>query len=577
MARDRSFSRFMSRALPSFRPTAAQAVLVKVCFDGVDPVALSESERAIADKLFGGVDVIPPAARRVVLWVKGARIGGTMLAAWRLVHLAETVPLPNVAPGEQAAGVIVGPDLRLAKQGLRYAKGAADAAGFRIESETKESFVLVRSDGKRVSIEALPATHGGSAIRGRTLVGAMLTELAFFRDADYVVNADDVVRGIRPRLAPDGGQLLGESTPFAEAGWLYEQHEKNFGHPVSSLVAECPTLLMRDDEETAAFVAEQRADDEANALREFDCQFMSAGAGFFFDGHLLDERVDEALVHPAAFDPSAGRSTGVDFGFVRDSSALAIVQWRGVEAWLAFAREIQPRPGAPLRPSEVAKVFAGDMGGYASRQMITDGHYIESVREHVTPCGIDLVRAPEGQAGKLEAFLAARKLIADKQIRIPRLPRLLAQLKSVISRPAPGGGLSISIPRRKGLAHGDLASAFVLACWGVKATKQAQAAAVVAQAHRERLRGVLRVLNHDVSHAEMAGIEAEQQLIDDDRMRNARQAGRLAIAEENRLAIAKEAEEAERLRLAAPPVVDNRDLEARVRARLEREREGKSK
>jgi len=463
-----TFSKFLARAIPSFRPTPAQRVLVAVSFDGIDPVALPEGDRSIAEKLFGPVDTIPPAARRIVLWVKGARIGGSLLCAYRLVHLAETVSLRNVAPGEQAAGIIVGPDTRLARQPLRYALGGANSAGFSIESETQDSFVMVRSDGRRVSIECLPATRGGSAVRGRTLVGAIVTEASFFRDENYQVNDVEVVRGIRPRLAHGGAQLLGESTPFAELGWVHDIHAKNFGQPSGALVAEAPTTLLRPDEETAAFVAEARADDPINAAREHDCKFLSAGSGFFFDGQLLDDCIDEDLAHPTPFDPRAAVVSSADFGFVSDSSALAIVQVAEDAAWLALAEELQPMPGAPLRPSEVSRQFAASMARYNARELVTDGHYIESIREHVEPYEIEIVRSPDGQSGKLEAFLAARQLIADKKIRIPSLPRLVAQLKSVISRPVSGGGLSISIPRRKGLAHGDLASAFVLSCWAAR-------------------------------------------------------------------------------------------------------------
>jgi hypothetical protein len=47
-------------------------------------------------------------------------------------------------------------------------------------------------------------------------------------------------------------------------------------------------------------------------------------------------------------------------------------------------------------------------------------------------------------------------------VRLPNHGRLLAQLKAIIAKPTPAGGLSISSPRRVNGGHGDLVSALVL-------------------------------------------------------------------------------------------------------------------
>jgi hypothetical protein len=46
---------------------------------------------------------------------------------------------------------------------------------------------------------------------------------------------------------------------------------------------------------------------------------------------------------------------------------------------------------------------------------------------------------------------------------LPNLPLLLTPLKETTVRPLPGGGLSITHPRRSGKGHGDAAAACVLA------------------------------------------------------------------------------------------------------------------
>lgn len=485
-----SFTAFCERVL-RVKFTPAQSVAYEVLFDGLEPRQLDGERREFARTLFGdGLDDVPRVARRVVAMVKGARIGGTRFAATRLVHLALTSKLPALGPGETPFVIIIGPDIRLARQALTFALGAAqgdrDLAG-RVQRANADGFELTRDDGVVVTFAALPATAGGSAVRGRTLVAALMTEGAFFRDSNSVINDSEVFRALLPRIIK-GGQLIIESTPWAEAGVLWQLWDKNFGKPATALVAHCPTLLMRPDPETAAHVDAERERDPDAAANEFDAIFRGLGSTSFFDPKAIDLCTDETLAHPAPFDSKASRVGGGDFGFRSDSSALAILQVRQGLAWLAVADELRPEPGVPLRPSAVSQRFAIQLRAYGANQLIVDGHYIESVREHVAPFRVGLVSAPAGQQGKLEAHLAARELFHEKRIRIPKHPRLIAQLKGIISKPQPGGGLTIEFPRRRGSAgHGDLASAFVLACWGIKVGMLSAAARA---AYQDRVRRV---------------------------------------------------------------------------------------
>lgn len=460
----------------------AQWVAFAVLFDALEPRQLEGERRELARQIFGEVETVPPEARRVAVMVKGARVGGTRFSMTRLVHLAATLAVPTTAPGEALYALVVGPDMRLARQALAYALGAIKSQpdlAERLGSETQDTFEFLRDDGRTVLFTALPATAGGSAVRGRTLVGAVMTEAAYFRDSFSVINDQDIYRAIAPRVAP-GGQVIIESTPWAELGMLYQLWDVNFGKPTGAIVAHCPTLLMRPDPEMARHVAAERARDPDAAAQEFDAGFRAAGASVFLDPKAVDACADDDLRHPAPFDPQAGKASAADFGFTSDASALTILQTKGGRAWLAFADELKPMPGYPLQPSEVCRRFARHMRGYGSRELILDGHYVESIREHMAPFG-RLFPAPAGSQGKLEAHVACREMIHEKQVRIPRLPRLIAQLKGLVSKPQPGGGLRIEFPRRRagGLLHGDIASAFVLSCWAIKSTR-------VSSAERER-------------------------------------------------------------------------------------------
>lgn len=450
-----------------------QRVLCGVAFDGMEPGDLEGGDRELARTIFGDVDTIPPEARNVLAALCGGRAGKSyLLGALRLLHLAVTVDLSSLAPGEMASAPIVAPDLRLARQTFAYVSGAVNgAAGLlaMVRSEAKDAIILRRPDGVTVSIECLPATRGGSAVRGRSLAAALMDEACFFRDSNSVVNDDEIFKAIAPRIVP-GGQLIIASTPWAESGLLYDMYDRNYGSPTDALAAHAPTLVLRNDEHIQQMVARERERDPDNAAREFDAEPMVAGTSEFFDLQAIKQCEDESL--PLVLTPQipqdANASFGLDTGFRKDPSAGVVVRGNGEYYEVAECVEIRPPRGGRLVPSVTLKKLFVRAKHHRCAVAVADGHYIETVREHAG--GIDLQEAPAGITGKVGAYTDARRLINEGKVRIPASnKRLLAQLRQVVQKPTPGGQLSISSPR-KGGAHGDLASAFVLALTAVANT-----------------------------------------------------------------------------------------------------------
>lgn len=461
-----SFTKFVAKVL-RVKLTIGQRVLCLVAYDGLEPKDLEGDEREVARRIFGDIDVIPPEARAVVVAVCGARAGKTyILGALRLLHLALTVPLTSLAPGEVASGLIVAPDLRLARQCLRYALGAAKATpaiAERVASESADGFVIRRENGQTVALEALPATRGGSALRGRSLVGAVLDEAAFFRDDDYAVNDTEIFKAVAPRVMPEGQVIIG-STPWAEGiGLLYDLFHANHGEPKTAIAAHAPTTLLRDDARTRSMVERERERDPDNAAREFDAQFMSAGTGLFFDPTSLDAAVERNTVLPLVHLSSSVVAAGADFAFKSDSSALVVarLELEGVYR-VTDMLEQRPERGKPLVPSKVVAAFAEVVRRYGATSVVADRHSEEAIREHLATHKLRLVAAPDGLAGKVETYTRVRALLLEGRVRLPESPRLLNQLKAITRKVTAGGSMTISSPRRGG-AHGDLVSALVLA------------------------------------------------------------------------------------------------------------------
>lgn len=449
-----------------------QRAFAAVAFDHREPAALDEQTRTTATQIFGPIESVPPEARRVIAMVKGRDVGGTRLAALRLLHLALTLPLEQLDRTEPAFVLLGGPKVKLARIALRHfalpaAKKLADRGKhLSITSETRDSFELVRHDGRRVVFECFAASRAGDTARGVPIIGALLDECAFYRDElTGAVNDRDIFNAIMPRLLP-GGQILLVSSPWAESGLLYTEYTRNHGAPSTALAALCPTVLMRNDEQTRRTVETERARDPDNAAREFDAQFLAGALTLFFDPRAIELSVnDQAFPLAPRLDLPA--VAAADFGFRSDSSALAIVRIERPRFVVAELLELRPERGKPLQPSVVVQTFAEVCRRHRVRTLATDAHYIEAIREFAAAGGLGLYEAPSGATGKLETHTRARSLLHEGRVQLPNHRRLLAQLRDIHSRPLPGGSLSIWSPRRQG-SHGDLASALVLALWAAQ-------------------------------------------------------------------------------------------------------------
>jgi hypothetical protein len=444
------------------RLTRAQTVLFRVVCDGAEPKDFSGTDRDFAYKLFGEVEVLPEIARAVIVGLIGARSGKSYLFSIRGLHLALIHPLKTLAAGEQGFGLLVAPDLRLARQALRYVAGAIDTQPHlkrMAVSVTVDKIDLRRDDDRVVTIECLPATRGGSAVRGRSLFFAMLDEAAFFRDDNYVVNDEELYKAIAPRVLP-GGQFSIASTPWAESGLVYDLWKANYGSPTTAVAVHASTSMLRDDEHTASFVERERQRDPQNASREFDANPMSSGSLTFFDHAALKLCIDESL--PLVMQQGGFRRSwcGLDTAFRKNPAAAVIVSLEGGFLYIAEIVEVVPPKGVPLKPSEVLKELLDRARHHNCEAVIADGHYIETVREHVA--GLTLIEAPNDKA---EPYIEARTEIRESRLRIPAgQTKFIRQMKEVIGKPTSGGNLQITSPT-VGVSHGDQASAGVLAIW----------------------------------------------------------------------------------------------------------------
>jgi hypothetical protein len=438
--------------------TPGQSEFAAVAYDQREPSG------GLGERLFGFTGGVPMGARSVVSAVCGARGGKSYVAvALRLVHGMLVRDLSSLAPGQRAVALIIAPNDKLRREVANYARGAVRSKPeleAMVCEDSAEGFGLRRPDGRTVRFETGVATAGGYGARGRALTDFALDECAFFRDASFKVNDEEIFRAGAARVLP-GGQTIVASTPWAQAGLLYELHKRNFGKPQDALVAHAPTLLMHDSEMTRAIVERERLRDPDNAAREFDAKFMTSGTTVFFEATAIDAALDEM---PFAVLPGDSLAAGADFGFRSDSSALMLVAKRGDVLHVFDGAEERPEEGKPLKPSATVRTFAAKIAGRCGH-LICDQHYREAITEHLEEHGLAYVPAPATPA---DTYVRARMLLREGRVRIHGLDfrdRLIQQMREVQGRPTAGGGMSIMHPRWAKGGHGDLVAALVLALW----------------------------------------------------------------------------------------------------------------
>lgn len=466
------------------RLTPAQRVLCGVCFDGWQPADLDESDRELFCKIFGDLESVPEHLRRWLTWVIGGRSGKSYLGVLAIYWRGLVSDLSSLAPGEDATGLIVCPDLRLARHALKYIRGAIKlpqcASALKVVSDGADACIIERPDGKTVSFEALPATAGGGAVRARTLIAAMLDECAFFRDEDYSVNDRDIYDAVDPRVTIPGGFSLVSSTPWIESGLLHEEWVRDYGHPETGLCAHTTTSLMRQgDAMIEAAIARARIKSPKNAEREFDAVFGAVSSGLFFPvadaqsctaaGQLVIPVATNAqvlIVADAAFSTestdrfgwavvssmASPRQQAEGFEERRERRITTVHECGGWEV------DRDPRAMAARLRDEVCV-------RYGVRRIVIDQY---SDRAFAQLCGdvgliADIVHWVGGEAedSKAERYRRVRTAMLTRHLLLCDNPQLRQDLAACRSTLLPGGGERIAVPRtRRG--HGDCLAAVVL-------------------------------------------------------------------------------------------------------------------
>ncbi len=389
----------------------------------------------------------PPTAQATEAWlVVGRRGGKSFTLALVAVFLAAFKDWrPYLGPGERATVMVIAENRRQARVILRFIKGIiADVPmlAATVEAIRQETIDL----NTRITIEVHTANF--RAVRGYTIVAALLDELAFWQGEDSANPDFEVINAIKPAMMTvPGSMLLCASSPYARKGALWETYHRYFGHAGGPLIWQAPTRTMNPCLPQSLIDAEYDKD-PVSAAAEYGAEFRTD-----LEAYISREAVEACVEWGVHERPPMD---GVQYnGFVdvsgggADSFGLAVTHKDGETGVLDATREVRP----PLSPEAVITEFADLLKTYCITKVTGDRYGGEFPREQFRKCGIkyEPSKDPKGAL-----YLGLLPLLNSGKVRLLADKRLIAQLLGLERNTSRGGKDSIDHARG---GHDDVANA----------------------------------------------------------------------------------------------------------------------
>ena len=320
--------------LPTWRPWLCCAA---VLFGLTDQ--LNAAERGFARECLGGRPLSTTPAAEAWLII-GRRGGKSRFAAVVAIFLACFRDYRFIlAPGERGVVMIIAADRRQAGVVHRYISALLHAVPMLealIANETKESIELTN----RIVVDVHTAAY--RSIRGRTVVGAICDEVAFWRSEDSANPDTEILNALRPSTATvPGAMVLGISSPYARKGKLWRAFRNHYGQAHDRVLVWKAATCRMNPSVPEAFVDQAYAEDATVAAAESGAEFRGDLESFVsqdaIDAVTISGRrelpVMGNVTYTAFCDPSGGSS---------DSMTLAIAHREKTRAVLDVVREMKP-------------------------------------------------------------------------------------------------------------------------------------------------------------------------------------------------------------------------------------------
>ena len=403
-----------------------------------------------------GRTTAPTAPAKEFFCIVGRRGGKSRIAALLAVFLACFRRYDAVlAPGEVGVVMLIATDRKQARVLKRYIAGllrAVPMLAAMIANETAEGIELTN----RIVIEVHTASF--RAIRGYTVVAALIDEIAFL-PVEGSANPDgELLAALRPAMATiPGALLIAISSPYAQRGELYKAYQAHFGRDGD------PVLVWQADTRTMNPTVPQVVID--NAYRE-DAAVASAeyGAQFRRDVEtFISREAVEACVVAGRFELPFMLGVVYEDGFDAaggsgsDEQALAIAHSELREGRWVHILDCVTSVKPPFSPQNVVEDFCQNLKRYGITKARGDRYAGEWPREQFTKHGIEYRLTDKPKSDLYKELLP---LINSGSIELLDHPKLTTQLCALERRTARGGRDTIDHPPS---GHDDLVNAAAIA------------------------------------------------------------------------------------------------------------------
>jgi hypothetical protein len=392
------------------------------------------------DVLFREVagDRDPPTSRVRELWAIVGRRGGKDSIASALATMASLGDYSGVLrPGEKATIACIASTRDQAEIVFGYIKGnftAVPALGALVTSADDDTITLSTGAEIRVS------TNSFRTVRGRSIVVAILDEVAYYRDADSANPDTELLNALEPAMAtfPEA-LLIGISSPYRRKGVLYNRWRESFGkNDPDVLVVQGASRVFNAGLPQRIVDRRMAADPEAGAA-EYMAEWRS-DLSDLIDRGLVDAATERGVVarppahgadHRMFVDASGGRGTSF-------TAAVAHIAEDGTVILDAtFERT------APFDPSNVVREVA----------QLAEQYGVETVRgDNYAPMWVTEAFAKQGlsyeqsKLSRSEIYLNLLPLLTSGRASLLDVPRLAIQLSSLERRASRAGRDSVSAP-----------------------------------------------------------------------------------------------------------------------------------
>ena len=410
---------------------------------------MSPEERMTFSELAGGR--APPLKRvKELVVVAGRRSGKDSTASAVATWIAgiEQGHLGLLRPGELASVMLLACDREQSRIIRNYVASYFQTVPILAEMVIRETKTGLELNN---GVEIVIATNDFRAVRGRSVLCAVMDEAAFYADETSVSPDIETDRALEPGLAtlPCSLKII-ISSPHKKAGLLFEKFRTCYGKDDDrTLVIQAPTTALNPTIDVS-IIERAMADDPAAAKAEWFAGFRDdVSSAFALD--LIELVVDRGVtVRPPREGLDYKGYVDVASGSGRDSFAAAIAHLEGDEVVLDALFEQRP----PFNPQNITTDACALFKQYRISTCIGDKYAAGYNVEAFARCGVTYLYCERDTS---QNYLETLPLFTSGRVRLLDNQRLVGQFVGLERRTSRTG--RDRVDHGVGDRHDDLSAA----------------------------------------------------------------------------------------------------------------------